>query len=243
MIMNGVPDDMSAIIKLEQAEKIYNKGKSNMTHALRGVDLEINKGEMIAICGTSGAGKSTLLNIIGCVDTPTKGRYFLEGKDVSGATPKELAKLRNRRFGYVFQEYALINTRTVFDNVSIPLIFGNIRKRDIASRVEGTLELLGISELKKSVVNELSGGQRQRVAIARALVNDPEIILADEPTGALDTKTGSGILKCLGEINDAGRTVLLVTHDEKIAARCKRRIDIEDGILVGSVSETSARVV
>ncbi len=225
---------MDSIIKLENINKIYNKGKSNAVFALKELSLEIERGDMLAICGTSGAGKSTLLNIIGCVDNPTDGKYFLEGEDISEASPKMLAKLRNARFGYVFQEYALINNRTVFDNVMVPLIFGNTRSFDIASRIKKTLEWLGISELRKSIVNELSGGQRQRVAIARALVNEPEIILADEPTGALDSKTGGDIMECLSEVNAAGKTVLIVTHSEKIAAQCKNRVDIEDGVLFTS---------
>ncbi|NLA73734.1 MAG: ABC transporter ATP-binding protein [Clostridiales bacterium] len=222
---------MNSIIKLRHINKIYNEGKENSVFALKDLSFEAVKGDMIAICGTSGAGKSTLLNIIGCVDSPTDGKYYLEGEDISGASPKALAKLRNAKFGYIFQEYALINNRTVFDNVLIPLVFSKKYKYDTASRVKETLERLGIAKLRKSMVNELSGGQRQRVAIARALINEPDIILADEPTGALDSKTGTDIIECLKEVNDTGKTVLIVTHSERIASYCKKRINIEDGVL------------
>ncbi|MGI6744763.1 MAG: ABC transporter ATP-binding protein [Acutalibacteraceae bacterium] len=228
---------MSTVINLENLEKCYNKGKRNEVTALSGVNLEISEGEMIAVCGTSGSGKSTLLNIIGCVDTPTSGKYYLFGEDVSAASQKKLAALRNKCFGYVFQEYILLGNRSVYDNVSIPLAFSDVPSSRFSPIINEMLKKLGIYDVRKFSANALSGGQRQRIAIARALVNDPAIILADEPTGALDIKTGDMIMDCLCDINKSGKTVLVVTHDSKIAARCQRIITIEDGRLLEDLAD------
>lgn len=219
------------MIKLEGISKIYNKKKSNEFYALDKVNVEINKGELVAIIGKSGAGKSTMMHIIGCIDDFEEGTYELNGKDISGVSAKKKAEIRNKEIGIVMQDFALIDEYTVEENVMIPLYFtkGVKNKKD---KVKSALEKVGIADLKSKPINKLSGGQKQRVAIARAIVNEPEILLADEPTGALDTKTGQGIMNVFKEINDNGKTVIIITHDMEIAKQCKRIIEIKDGKIV-----------
>ena len=219
------------MIKLEGISKIYNKKNSNEFYALDKVNVEINKGELVAIIGKSGAGKSTMMHIIGCIDDFEEGTYELNGKDISGVSAKKKAEIRNKEIGIVMQDFALIDEYTVEENVMIPLYFtkGVKNKKD---KVKSALEKVGIADLKSKPINKLSGGQKQRVAIARAIVNEPEILLADEPTGALDTKTGQEIMNVFKEINDNGKTVIIITHDMEIAKQCKRIIEIKDGKIV-----------
>lgn len=219
------------MIKLEGISKIYNKKKSNEFYALDKVNVEINKGELVAIIGKSGAGKSTMMHIIGCIDDFEEGTYELNGKDISGVSAKKKAEIRNKEIGIVMQDFALIDEYTVEENVMIPLYFtkGVKNKKD---KVKNALEKVGIEDLSSKSINKLSGGQKQRVAIARAIVNEPEILLADEPTGALDTKTGQEIMNVFKEINDNGKTVIIITHDMEIAKQCKRIIEIKDGKIV-----------
>jgi len=223
--------EVKTMIKLEGISKIYNKKKSNEFYALDKVNVEINKGELVAIIGKSGAGKSTMMHIIGCIDDFEEGTYELNGKDISGVSAKKKAEIRNKEIGIVMQDFALIDEYTVEENVMIPLYFtkGVKNKKD---KVKSALEKVGIADLKSKPINKLSGGQKQRVAIARAIVNEPEILLADEPTGALDTKTGQEIMNVFKEINDNGKTVIIITHDMEIAKQCKRIIEIKDGKIV-----------
>lgn len=223
---------MNDIICLENITKIYSYGKQNAFIALNNVSLELKSGEMCAICGTSGAGKTTLLNIIGLADTATQGQYRLNGEIIKSYSDKKLANLRNQYFGYVLQDYGLVSDETVYENVIIPLIFSKTKCKDYKTKAQKALEKVGIAELSSKNVNKLSGGQKQRVAIARALINEPTIILADEPTGALDEKTGQEIIQCFRDICNLGKTIVIVTHDRNIATRCDRIIEISDGKIV-----------
>ena len=217
------------IIELQNVSKIYNKDKLNAVHALTGIDLKIQKGDFCAIMGASGSGKSTLLNIIGCLDKPTTGTSMVIGVNTSTATDKSLARLRNTKIGFVLQDFGLIEERTVYDNVCTPLYFSKVKYAAYSKLVQEALEKVGIASLSKRPVRELSGGQKQRVAIARALVCDPEIILADEPTGALDTDNSNMIMDIFSELNQAGKTLLIVTHDPHVAARCRETYKLSDG--------------
>jgi putative ABC transport system ATP-binding protein len=219
-------------ISLEQIRKKYNVNTTAEVYALRGIELKINKGVFVSIVGPSGSGKSTLLHILGCIDTATEGRYTMQDKDLSQINNKELASIRNKKLGFVLQEFGLILNNTSIDNVSIPLMFSKTKLRDIKNIAYDTLKKVGIEELAYKKVSQLSGGQRQRVAIARALVNNPEIILADEPTGSLDENTSMEIMKLLMELNKEERTVIIVTHNMDIAKMCNRIITIKDGKVV-----------
>lgn len=222
-----------ALIKLENIKKEFGSN-DNKVEALKGIDLEINRGELIAIIGASGSGKSTLLNIIGLLDKATGGKYFYDEKDITSFTDKELGQLRNKAFGFVVQNFALIKEFTVYENVEIPLTYNkNIKKREYKDRIENILMKLGIIDKINKKPSELSGGQCQRVAIARALINDASIILADEPTGALDKKNGMDVINEFLKLNQEGKTVIMVTHDESIADKCNKIIRIEDGIIKG----------
>lgn len=223
---------MNTVISLKNITKTYAYGKPNEFTALNDVSLDLGLGEMCAICGTSGAGKTTLLNIIGLVDTATKGEYSLNGEIISSYSDKQLAHLRNQYFGYILQDYGLISNETVYENVIIPLIFSKTKRKDYKSKAQKVLNNIGIAELSNKKIDTLSGGQKQRVAIARALINNPIVILADEPTGALDEKTGKEIINCFRDICNSGKTVVIVTHDMNVAHQCDRIIEISDGVII-----------
>lgn len=214
------------MIEIEKLCKTYQLGETAV-RALDGVDLAVSEGEMAAIMGPSGSGKSTLMHILGCLDTPDTGIYRLKGEDVSGLSKDRLADIRNRRIGFVFQTFNLLPRLTALENVELPLLYAGKRNtREIAANA---LETVGLKDRMQHEPNQLSGGQRQRVAVARAIVADPAILLADEPTGNLDTKTGDEILSLFLDLNAGGRTVIIVTHDEEVAGGCKRIIRIRDG--------------
>lgn len=219
------------LIRLEKMSKEYGKG-NNKIDALKDITFSINKGEMIAIVGPSGSGKSTLLNILGMIDKPTSGKYYLKGEDVATFKDSKLANARNESIGFVLQYFGLIDDYNVYENIKIPLKYSLKNIGDNKSKIKNTLQKLGIDDKIKVYPNELSGGEQQRVAIARALINDPEIILADEPTGALDKKTGSEIIDYFEYLNKQGKTVVIITHDENIAKRCNKIMRIEDGKLI-----------
>lgn len=221
------------MIEIKNLVKIYNKGKTNEFCALKGIDLSIEEGEMVAIIGKSGAGKSTLLHILAAIDSYDKGSYLVDGVSVGDLKEKERARFRNQKIGIVMQDYALIDEYTIEENVQIPLIFGKVKGNDVRREKNMTaLENVGLAELAKKPVRQLSGGQKQRVAIARALVNNPAFLLADEPTGALDSKTSGEIMDVFEKLNQGGKTVIIVTHDMEVAARCGRVIEISDGEIV-----------
>jgi putative ABC transport system ATP-binding protein len=214
------------MIQLEDVTKVYRMGSVEV-RALYGIDLAIDDGDLVAIMGPSGSGKSTLMNILGCLDIPTSGRYLLDGTDVSKLSDNRLAKIRSRKIGFVFQSFNLVPRTSAVRNVELPLVYAGIRDR--RARARQALEQVGLGERQKHMPNELSGGQQQRVAIARALINDPTILLADEPTGNLDTASSLEILKLLGGLNDAGRTVVIITHEEEVARFAKRVVRMRDG--------------
>jgi putative ABC transport system ATP-binding protein len=217
-----------AVIEINGIGKTYRIGDVEV-HALRKVDLLINRGEYVALMGPSGSGKSTLMNILGCLDTPSRGTYELNGTNVSKMTDNELAEIRNKEIGFIFQTFNLLARNTALDNVALPLVYAGVSKKDRITRAEASLTSVGLGDRMEHKPNELSGGQRQRVAIARALVNNPSIILADEPTGNLDTKTSHEIMDLLEKIHENGNTVIIVTHEEDIAKRAKRIVRLRDG--------------
>ena len=221
------------MIEIKNLVKIYNKGKTNEFCALKGIDLSIEEGEMVAIIGKSGAGKSTLLHILAAIDSYDKGSYLVDGVSVGDLKEKDRARFRNQKIGIVMQDYALIDEYTIEENVQIPLIFGKVKGNDVRrEKIMTALENVGLAELAKKPVRQLSGGQKQRVAIARALVNNSTFLLADEPTGALDSKTSGEIMDVFEKLNQGGKTVIIVTHDMEVAARCGRVIEIGDGEIV-----------
>ena len=220
---------MNKIIELKDVKKIYNQGKSNELVVLKDIDLEINKGDMIAVYGPSGSGKSTLLHIIGCLDRATSGKVLIEGKDTSKLLDDDLALIRREKIGFVFQQFNLINVFTALENVEMPLIIAGKSKSKARKRATELLKSIGLGERLNHFPNQLSGGEMQRVAIARALANEPSVILADEPTGNLDTKTGSDIIDLMKDLNDKGFTFIIVTHDSRITKSVKRVISIQDG--------------
>lgn len=225
---------MQKIIEIENLKKIYHMGNQTI-NALAGINLSINKNEYVALMGPSGSGKSTLMNMLGCLDTPTSGNYFLNNKNVSTLDDDELAHIRNKEIGFVFQTFNLLPRLTSLENVILPLIYAGVGKTERIKRGKEVMEMVGLSNRMNNKPNEISGGQRQRVAIARSLVNRPSIILADEPTGNLDSKTASEIMNIFGEIQKAGNTVILVTHEEEIAEYAKRVVRLRDGLIESDV--------
>ena len=218
------------LIKITNIKRDFPLG-NEIVYVLKGIDLEINKGEYVALMGPSGSGKSTLMNILGCLDTPTSGTYILNGKHVSEMQDDELAGIRNKEIGFVFQTFNLMPRTTALDNVALPMVYAGHSKSERVERATEVLTQVGLNDRMDHKPNQLSGGQRQRVAVARALVNKPSIILADEPTGNLDSKTSVEIMKLFGEIHANGNTVILVTHEEDIAAHAHRIIRLRDGII------------
>ena len=220
------------MIQLNNVVKIYNKGTSSAVAALNGVTLTIGDGEFVSIMGPSGSGKSTLLHILGCMDTMTEGEYELDGIRVQDLKPEQLHKIRGSKISFVFQQFALMNTYTVFENVELPLMYQKVGKKERKRIVNEKLNQLGIADLSRKLPGKISGGQQQRTAIARALASGSSIILADEPTGALDQHTSQEVMEVLKEINEEGKTIIIVTHDPNIASRTKRCIQIVDGRIV-----------
>lgn len=220
------------MIQLNNVVKIYNKGTSSAVAALNGVTLTIGDGEFVSIMGPSGSGKSTLLHILGCMDTMTEGEYELDGIRVQDLKPEQLHKIRGSKISFVFQQFALMNTYTVFENVELPLLSQKVGKKERKRIVNEKLNQLGIADLARKLPGKISGGQQQRTAIARALASGSSIILADEPTGALDQHTSQEVMEVLKEINEEGKTIIIVTHDPNIASRTKRCIQIVDGRIV-----------
>lgn len=218
------------LIKISALKRNFVLG-SETIYVLKGIDLEIKKGEYVALMGPSGSGKSTLMNLLGCLDTPTSGTYILNGKDVSKMHDDELAEIRNKEIGFVFQTFNLMPRTTALDNVALPMVYAGYSKSERYERATEVLTQVGLADRMDHKPNELSGGQRQRVAVGRALVNKPSIILADEPTGNLDSKTSEEIMALFGEIHKNGNTVILVTHEEEIAAYAHRIIRLRDGII------------
>ncbi|MEY2489864.1 MAG: putative transport system ATP-binding protein [Verrucomicrobiota bacterium] len=226
-------------VRLEDVEKTYRTGEVDV-HAVRGVSLEIARGEFVALMGSSGSGKSTLMNILGCLDRPTSGRYFLDGEDVSSLSRDQLADVRNRKLGFVFQNFNLLARTSALENVELPLLYGverlsNLQLRDKAERV---LESVGLQGRGDHHPSQLSGGQQQRVAIARALINDPEVLLADEPTGNLDSRTSVEVMGIFQELNEKGITIIMVTHEPDIASYARRNVVMRDGRIVSDRAVT-----
>lgn len=219
---------MAHLIEFKDIYKIYEMGDQEV-HALDGISFTVDKGEFAAIIGTSGSGKSTCMNIIGCLDVPTKGTYLLNGKDVGKMNNDELAEIRNEMLGFVFQQYNLLPKLNVIDNVKLPLLYSGMGESEQTKRAMAALERVGLADKCKNKPSQLSGGQQQRVSIARALAGNPSVILADEPTGALDSKTSKEVIDFFKQLNESGNTIVLITHDNSIAAQAKRVIRIQDG--------------
>jgi putative ABC transport system ATP-binding protein len=225
---------MAPVVKIEELHKIYDSGEVPV-HAVRGVSLDIHKGEFVALMGASGSGKSTLMNMLGCLDRPTRGRFFLDGIDVSQLDKNELADLRNQKLGFVFQGFNLLARTTALENVELPMLYGRHRRAssaEIRERAMHCLDIVGLSQRADHFPNQLSGGQQQRVAIARGLVNSPQVLLADEPTGNLDSRTSIEVMGVFQKLNDEGITIVMVTHELDVAHFCKRNLILRDGVVV-----------
>ena len=223
---------MARLIELKDVYKIYGEGLESEVRALDGISLVIQKGEFVAIVGQSGSGKSTMMNVLGCLDIPTRGDYWLDGVNVRELSDKELSRIRNRQIGFIFQQYNLIQSLTVLENVELPLIYQGIGADDRHDMAMEALDRVGLANRIRHKPAEMSGGQQQRVAIARAIATKPPIIMADEPTGALDSRTGQEVLKFLQQLNREGSTVILITHDNGIAATARRCVRLQDGKIV-----------
>jgi putative ABC transport system ATP-binding protein len=219
------------VIAMSGIKKIYDTGKVRV-EALKGVDLRVGMGEFVAIVGPSGSGKSTLMNLVGCLDTPSDGTYMLRGKEVGGLDRNDLARIRNERVGFVFQNFNLLPQITAFENVEMPLMFGGVARKERKDRVRVLLEKVGLHDRMEHRPTELSGGQMQRVAVARALAMNPDIVLADEPTGNLDTSSGGDVMSLFEELWRQGRTLIVITHDQALARRAGRVVEIRDGVIV-----------
>jgi putative ABC transport system ATP-binding protein len=237
-----VPAAGQPIIRLRDVHKVYEAGETAV-HALRGVDLDVQAGTYMAIMGPSGSGKSTLMHILGCLDVPSQGEYFLAGSPVSGMSPRALAHVRNQKVGFVFQSFNLLPRATALRNVELPMLYGGVRRAERRERAQEALARVGLADRAKHLPSQLSGGQRQRVAIGRALVNDPAILLADEPTGNLDTRTGQELLALFDELHAQGHTVILVTHDPAVASRARRVIRIVDGLVEHDAAAPALQLV
>jgi putative ABC transport system ATP-binding protein len=227
---------MNTIIETRDLTKVYGSN-GNAVHALRGIDLTIEQGEFVALIGPSGSGKSTLMAILGCLDLPTAGRYALDGRRVDGLGGADLAAIRNEKIGFVFQQYNLLPKASIVRNIELPMLYAGVPRKERRQRALELLARVGIADKANALPGELSGGQRQRVSIARALANRPALLLADEPTGALDTKTGEEVLGLFRELHEQGNTVVLVTHDPGIAARAERRVTLCDGLVLDERQE------
>jgi putative ABC transport system ATP-binding protein len=233
---------MSSVIRIAGVTRDYPMGRS-VVRALRGIDLTVSPGEMLAVMGASGSGKSTLMNILGCLDTPTTGDYFLDGVHVNGLSGNELAELRNRKLGFVFQGFNLLARTSALENVELPLLYDRSgRRRDTRALATAALERVGLGDRLDHLPSELSGGQQQRVAIARALVTEPTLLLADEPTGNLDSRTSIEIMALFQALNEQGITILLVTHEQDIARYARRRVEVRDGRIIHDVTVTDRRL-
>ncbi len=219
------------MIDLKNITKTYDMG-SVQVQVLRGISLHVDEGEFISIIGPSGSGKSTLMNMIGCLDVPTTGEYYLDGKEISTYNEKQLSKIRNQKIGFIFQKFNLLPKLSAFENVELPLIYRNMNNKERKKRSIEALEKVGLSDRMNHKPTELSGGQQQRVAIARALAGDPPVLLADEPTGNLDSKSGSDVMNIIRQLSNEGKTIVLITHDNEIARAAQRTITIKDGLLL-----------
>ena len=216
------------LVKLEKINKTYKMGDI-VVNALSDINLQVKYGEYIAILGPSGSGKSTLMNVLGCLDKPSSGKYFLDNKDVSDLSRNELATVRNQKIGFIFQSFNLLDYCSALENVALPLVYRGVSRSDRLARAREILEQVGLGDRVGHKPNELSGGQKQRVAVARALVSEPEVILADEPTGNLDSKSGEDVMNLFSKLSESGKTIIVVTHDQKLAKRMRRVIEISDG--------------
>ena len=226
---------MSALIDIRDVTKTYEMGAETIVHALAGVTLSIEGGDYVAIMGPSGSGKSTLMNLIGCLDTPTTGSYVLKEREIATMNDDELAQIRNKEIGFIFQTFNLLPRADAVQNVELPLVYSGLPRKDRKARAEKALDAVGLGSRKHHRPNELSGGQRQRVAIARALVNEPSILLADEPTGNLDSKTGEEILALMDDLHRGGNTIILVTHEDELAQHASRVVRLRDGKIISDV--------
>ena len=235
---------MAKLIELRNVYKIYSEGLESEVRALDGVSLEVERGEFVAVVGQSGSGKSTMMNVLGCLDIPTRGTYRLDGVDVRELSDKELSRIRNKQIGFIFQQYNLIQNLTVLENVELPLLYAGVGAEERKERAVAALGRVGLADKQKNLPSQLSGGQQQRVSIARALAGNPSVILADEPTGALDSRTGREVLGFLQKLNQEGDTVVLITHDNSIAVKAKRIVRLQDGRIIydGDASDPAAVV-